>query len=274
MREIILGILQGLTEFLPVSSSGHLALVQHFYPGDIETDILLDILLHVGTLFVVLLYYRKDILALCLAALSYRPGGRHSDDAASQQRIQHQKMIMLIILGSIPTAIIGIGLQSTIKASFSSLTMVGVALLITGTVLYIADTVKLSSPSRQTLSYKDALIIGTIQGIAIFPGISRSGSTISAGILLGIERKIAAKFSFLLSIPAVVGAVILEGKELATLAQTPHLLPYMLAAIVAFITGYFAIAALIRLVVQKKLSWFSWYCWAIGGIALGVSLIL
>ena len=283
MREIILGIIQGLTEFLPVSSSGHLALAQQFYQGLSDTDMLLDILLHVGTLFVVLIYYRKDILALCRAALSYRPGFRqhdhtipeaHRSGEQASQRIQDRKMILFIIVGSVPTAIIGILLKSTIEASFSSLPMVGTALIITGTALYLADTLTLSSTPRQHLSYMDALIIGTVQGIAIFPGISRSGSTISAAILLGIDREIAAKFSFLLSIPAILGAVVLESNDLATLAQTPHLLPYLLATIVAFITGYFAIAALIRVVIQKKLSWFSWYCWALGGVTLVVSIVM
>ncbi|PIE36186.1 undecaprenyl-diphosphatase UppP [candidate division KSB3 bacterium] len=277
MRDIILGIIQGLTEFLPVSSSGHLAIVQQFYQGMSETDILLDILLHVGTLFVVFMYYRKDLVTLCQAALSYGPGGqssapsRHLDNENFQQT-QDRRMILLIIIGSVPTAIIGVLLKPLIEASFSSLTMVGTALIITGTVLYITDKIKRTAPSRETLSYTDAFIIGIVQGLAIFPGISRSGSTISTGILLGIERKLAAKFSFLLSIPAILGAVVLEGKDLADLAQTPQLLPYILATIVAFVTGYFAIAALIRVVVNKQLSWFSWYCWALGGVALVVGL--
>ena len=280
MREIILGIIQGLTEFLPVSSSGHLALVQYFYRGLDDTDLLLDILLHLGTLFVVIIYYRQEIVDICRAVLSYIPflrpillkNGETANETEKLRLLQARKMIPLIILGSVPTAMIGFFLKSIIEESFASLTVIGIALIITGTLLYLADTVKLSSPPRKSLSYKDALLIGTVQGIAVFPGISRSGSTISTGIFLGIERKLAAKFSFLLSIPAIVGAVILEGKDLATLSC--QLLPYILATIVAFITGYFAITALIKVVVQKKLSWFSWYCWLVGGIACIVSVVM
>lgn len=280
MREIILAIIQGLTEFLPVSSSGHLALVQSFYRGFEETDILLDILLHVGTLFVVLIYYRHDIIELCRAGLSYLPFASkektttiHAEtkQGLEASRVESRHMILLIVVGSIPTALIGILLKSVIEDLFSSLMVVGVALIVTGTSLYLAENVKRASPPRSRISYREALIIGTVQGIAICPGISRSGSTISAGILLGIERKLTAKFSFLLSIPAIAGALLLEGKDVLQLASTPQLLPYALAMLVAFITGYFAIHALIKLVIRKKLSWFSWYCWSLGLLVCTVS---
>ncbi|MCP4398006.1 MAG: undecaprenyl-diphosphate phosphatase [bacterium] len=282
MREIILAIVQGLTEFLPVSSSGHLALIQYFYRGLEETDILLDILLHVGTLFVVLIYYRHDIIELCRAGLSYLPfipkeTTRHRAETRQEPETpltELRHMILLIIVGSIPTALIGILLKSVIEDLFTSLSLIGVALIITGSSLYLAEKIRRSSPSKTTISYTEALIVGTVQGIAICPGISRSGSTISAGIFLGIERKLAAKFSFLLSIPAVAGALLLAGKDVLHLTLSPQLLPYALAMFVAFITGYFAIHTLIKLVIQKKLSWFSWYCWILGLLACTASLFL
>jgi len=275
MREIILGCIQGLTEFLPVSSSGHLALVQYFYEGLDDQDILLNILLHLGTLFVVFIYYRQDIITICRAAYSYiqrsQPEKQIKEDKHEseehRQFLLNRKMLPLIIVGSIPTAIIGVTLKSIIEQSFSSLPIVGGALVITGTALYLANMLHFSN-SKQTISYLDALIIGTVQGIAIFPGISRSGSTISAGILLGIESKTAAKYSFLLSVPAILGAVVLEGNDLVTLTQTAHLMPYLLGTLIAFVTGFFAITALIKVVVKRKLSWFSFYCWGLGGIAL------
>ena len=284
MREIILAIIQGLTEFLPVSSSGHLALIQYFYRGVEGTDLLLDILLHVGTLFVVLIYYRHEIIELCRAALSYVPslfhknipprsrGGQEAE--AIHADADSRRMILLIVVGSIPTALIGILLKTIIEELLSSLTVVGFALLVTGTSLYLAERLKRTSPPRTTISYAEALIIGTVQGLAICPGISRSGSTISAGILLGIERKLTAKFSFLLSIPAVAGALMLEGKHLLHLSSTPQLLPYAFAMLIAFITGYFAISTLIKLVIREKLSWFSWYCWGLGLLACAVSIVL
>jgi undecaprenyl-diphosphatase len=283
MREIILAIIQGLTEFLPVSSSGHLALIQYFYKGLEETDLLLDILLHVGTLFVVLIYYRHEIIELCRAALSYLPFMPQKNSALRPEADEDDEtllpeprhMILLIIVGSIPTAFIGILLKEVIKELFGSLIVVGIALIVTGTSLYLAEHLKRASAPRNKISYIEALLIGTVQGIAICPGISRSGSTISAGILLGIERKLTAKFSFLLSIPAITGALLLEGKDLLhLLTSSPHLLSYALAMLVAFITGYFAISTLIKLVIQKKLSWFSWYCWGLGLLACTVSVFL
>ncbi len=271
MREIILGIIQGLTEFLPISSSGHLALIQHFYKGLDDSDILLNILLHVGTLLVVFIYYRKDIAAICRAVFSMK--SMSSKDEEQEQWLFNRRMLPLIIVGSIPTAILGLALKSFIERNFTSLPLVGGALLVTGTTLYLADALKVSS-AKNTISYLDALIIGTVQGMAVLPGISRSGSTISAGIFMGIERRIAAKYSFLLSIPAILGAVLLEAKNVLTLAQTPHLIPYILGTFAAFITGYFAITALIKVVVNRKLSWFAWYCWGLGGIALGYGLVL
>lgn len=270
MREIILGLIQGLTEFLPISSSGHLALIQSFYPGLDDTDILLDILLHLGTLFVVFIYYRKDIGAICRAVFSTQPNS--STPEGYEQFFLNRRMVPLIIVGSIPTAIIGLALESFIKQHFTSLLLVGGALLMTGTGLYLADALTMSN-TKHAISYLDAFIIGIIQGIAVLPGISRSGSTISAGILLGIPRKIAAKFSFLLSIPAILGAVILEGKDLVRLTQTAQLIPSILGTFVAFAIGYFAITTLIKVVVKRKLSWFSWYCWGVGGMALAYGLL-
>jgi undecaprenyl-diphosphatase len=181
-------------------------------------------------------------------------------------------MLLMIIIGSIPTAIIGVLLKSTVEESLTSLLMVGIALLVTGTLLYLCDSLA-PATTRTEISYLDALIIGTIQGIAVLPGISRSGSTISGGILRGLDRKIAAKYSFLLSIPAILGAVVLEGKDILSLSQTPQLIPYLLGMLTAFVIGYLAIAALIKVVVQKKLSWFAVYCWVVGGFAVLYGLL-
>lgn len=277
MRELILGFIQGLTEFLPISSSGHLAIIQNFYQGLNDNDVLLDILLHVGTLFVVFLYYRREILAIIRAALSWIiPGSiqntRLSGQEATHELAMNRKMILLILVGTIPTGLIGVALESIIEDSFSSLTLVAICLLITGVMLYLAETLGISS-GKKAISYKDALIIGTVQGIAVFPGISRSGSTISTGILLGIERTVAARFSFLLSIPAILGAVVLEGKDLLTLTQTPNFGLYLLGTLVAFLTGYAAITTLITLVMKRKLIWFSSYCWILGGAILFYSFL-
>lgn len=279
MRAIILGLVQGLTEFLPISSSGHLAIGQHLIPGTVssEQDILLNILLHFATLLVVLIYYRQDIAATLKVTFSFLWGSRSRNSHNSPEHGREnesnnplaRKMLALIVVGSIPTGILGLGVKFSdrIEELFSSLPLVGIALLVTGTLLFLSDRFGPSNP-KQDISYIDALIIGTVQGIAILPGISRSGSTISSGILRGIERKTAATFSFLLSIPAILGAVVLEAKDIATLADTPQCIPYLLGMLVAFGSGYVAIAALIRVVMKRKLSWFAVYCWVVGGITL------
>jgi undecaprenyl-diphosphatase len=283
MREIILGLIQGFTEFLPVSSSGHLAIGQHFISGSehIDQDIMLDILLHFATLLVVLIYYRQDIAIILKITFFYVFGSRfqtHSDigdrSSTREKGRLEQKMLPLIIVGSIPTGIIGILLKFSdrIENIFSSLPIVGISLLVTGTLLYLSNA-RAPSNVKQDISYLDAFIIGTVQGIAVLPGISRSGTTISTGILRGIDREIATTFSFLLSIPAILGAVALEGKDISTLAYTPQFLPYIIGMLVAFGSGYIAIATLIQIVRKKKLFWFSFYCWTVGGILLIYSFV-
>ena len=184
MREIILGLVQGLTEFLPISSSGHLAIGQHFTPGseNLDQDILLNILLHFATLLVVLIYYRQDIAATLKITLSYVLRSRKSHNSPENGRENERnsplarKMLPLIVVGSIPTGIIGVGLKfsNRIEDMFSSLPLIGISLLVTGTLLYLSDTFGPSN-AKKDISYVDALIIGTVQGIAILPGISRSG---------------------------------------------------------------------------------------------------
>lgn len=281
MREMILGLIQGFTEFLPISSSGHLVIGQHILPGtqEVGEDILLDILLHFATLWVVFIYYRREIVRILMILFSSVFGSRSQTSSIStgndtENRRLLQKMPLLIIVGSIPTGILAVGvkLSESVEVLFSTLPLVGASLLVTGILLYLSDIMR-GNHAKQDISYLDALIIGTVQGIAILPGISRSGSTISVAILRGIERNTAATFSFLLSIPAILGAVILESKDIVTLAQNPHLLPYLLGMLAAFISGYVAIAALIRLVVKRQLRWFSWYCWFLGGGVLIYSLV-
>jgi undecaprenyl-diphosphatase len=275
MREIILGFIQGVTEFLPISSSGHLAIGQHFWPGteSIEQDVVLNILLHFATLLVVLLYYRQEIWEVLRRAVGYALRRPMVDDSDAPDARLMRKMIPLILVGSVPTGLIGVGvkLSEQVESMFSSMLLVSLALLATGTLLYTADR-RDPADAELDISYLDALLIGTMQGIAILPGISRSGATISVGIVRGIDRRIAATFSFLLSIPAILGAVALEARDISSLTQTPHVIPYLLGMAVAFVSGYAAIAALIRLVVRRKLRWFSYYCWLVGGLLLVYSL--
>jgi undecaprenyl-diphosphatase len=234
--------------------------------------VLLDILLHFATLLVVLIYYRHDIVMILqdLFTLS-----RRSQEPLTEPEAQlRRKMPWLILVGTIPTGLVGVALKLSdrVETLFSSLPLIGVALLVTGVLLFFSDTAQHRAP-KTDISYIDALIIGTVQGIAVLPGISRSGSTISTSILRGIERPLAAKFSFLLSIPAILGAVVLEGKDILHLSQSPYLLPYAAGMLAAFVAGYAAIVGLLRLVMKRQLRWFSLYCWIVGLGVLGYSLI-
>ncbi len=267
MREIILGVIQGLTEFLPISSSGHLAIGQHFLPGTagVEEDVLFDILLHFATLLVVLLYYRRDILTILQDLVTERTDSQAPISDSDSDAQLRRKMHWLILVGTIPTGLLGVGVKLSNQAEtlFALLPLVGIALLATGVLLFFSDRINTDTP-KNDISFIDALIIGTVQGIAILPGISRSGSTISISILRGIDRPLAAKFSFLLSIPAILGAVALQGKGIFHLSQSPHLLPYAAGMMTAFLAGYLAIITLLRLVVKRQLRWFSFYCWVVG----------
>lgn len=274
MREIILGFIQGLTEFLPISSSGHLVIGQHVFPGSagIQEDVLLDILLHFATLLVVIMYYRRDILTILRDLITRKPDRPKPETEAEAQL--RRKMPWLILAATIPTGLIGVGfkLSDQVETLFTSLPLVGIGLLVTGVLLFFSDRITVKTPKRD-ISYGDALIIGVVQGIAVLPGISRSGATISTSILRGIERPLAAKFSFLVSIPAILGATVLEGKDILHLSQSPHILPYAAGMLVAFVAGYGAIITLLRLVVKRQLRWFSFYCWVVGLGVLGYSLL-
>lgn len=276
MREIILGLIQGLTEFLPISSSGHLTIGQHIFPGTagVEEDILLSILLHGATLLVVLIHYRRDIVLILRDLAAWRPGRPPAADEDGAEARMRRKMPWLILVGTIPTGLLGVGLKLSdqVETLFASLPLVGCALLLTGGLLFWADRLT-GATARTEMSYLDALIIGTVQGVAVLPGISRSGSTISASLLRGIDRPLAAKFSFLLSIPAILGAILLELKDIAQLSQSPHLIPYAAGMLTAFAAGYAAILTLLRLVMNRQLYWFSFYCWGVGAAVLTYSLL-
>lgn len=247
LHAIILGIVQGLTEFLPVSSSGHLVIFQHLF-GITEGPLTFDVLVHMGTLLAVFIAFWDDILAILKRPFS--------------------KVTYLIIVGCIPAALMGFYLEPLFVKAFESLLVVGIGLLITGFILKVSDTV-----SRNTIFYKDkedtswlhALFIGLLQGIAIVPGISRSGSTIAGGLLAGLDREWAGRFSFLLSIPVILGAGLVQLKGLSTAGIPAGMtIPYIVGPLTAFVFGLLAIRIVMRLVKNGRLVYFSYYCWTVG----------
>jgi undecaprenyl-diphosphatase len=269
LEAIVLGIIQGLTEFLPVSSSGHLVLFQQLF-GLKEAELFFDVCVHLGTLLAVIVVFHREIQNI-IAAL-----WRLISLAGQKQTILQQvesdpdlKMAMLIVIGSIPTAVLGLMFHGIADQLFSSSFFTGLMLMVTGSLLWLTRRAKPDDRGTdiEGFSRTKALIIGMVQGLAIIPGISRSGSTISIGLLLGIDRETAARYSFLLSIPAIVGAGALSIKD--GLSQTdPAIWLSLLGAAAAALVGYGALKVLLSVVKKGHLYVFAPYCWLAGILAI------
>ena len=258
-QALTLGALQGATEYLPVSSSGHLVLAEHLF-GLREPALLFNIVLHVGPLLAVLIYYRRDLVELTRDTLR---GLAELTRGGSPREVLRRRagfrLALLIGVAVIPTAIIGLAFNDSFERMFGSVAWTGVMLTITGTVLFFTRAAPQTSSRK--LGLGTALLIGTVQGLAIAPGISRSGTTIAAALFCGIDREEAARFSFLLSVPSILGALLVEANGAAnSVAGESMILGFVSAAV----TGYFCLALLVRLVKENRLSMFSYYCWALG----------
>ncbi len=266
IQAVVLGVVQGLTEFLPVSSSGHLVLGQHLF-GLTEPELLFDISLHIGTLLAVLVVFAREIGAI-LSAILRLP--RLSGEAGGWRPLllgnEPVRTAWLIIVGSVPTAALGLGFHRAADRIFASVPTVGVMLLITGSFLWATRRRSAGSRTVLAMTVKDALIIGLMQGVAILPGISRSGATISTALFLGVERATAGRFSFLLSLPAICGALLLEIRDGAAAGASAPLL--LLGGAVAAVTGWIALVVLLRIVKSGHLHRFAPYCWVLGAAVL------
>ncbi|MBO4896887.1 MAG: undecaprenyl-diphosphate phosphatase [Clostridia bacterium] len=263
LQSIILGLVQGLTEFLPVSSSGHLAILKNLFGGDFfESGVTFDIMLHLGTLLAVLAVYYKDIWMLIKEFISLICDIFKRD---FKIKTPYRRLLLMLMAGSIPAAIFGILIDEFVdKIAGQYLWMVGLFLFVTAALLYISDRVSPGDKTMRDLKLGDALFIGAFQAIAILPGISRSGSTITGGLLSGLKRSFAVKFSFLLSIPAILGAAILKLPK----ADGIPVGPAVLGVIIAAISGFVAIKVLLRLVKKKKFTYFAYYCAGLGLITV------
>lgn len=251
---LLLGALQGLTEFLPVSSSGHLALAQQLMPGFEQPGLLFDVALHLGTLVAVIVYFRQDLKQLLSAPFR-----------RDIKAVQDRRYLRLLIVGSIPTAIIGLTLKGTVEVLMHRPLVVAALLLVTGLFLFVAERFRSSDRKRLTLA--DSLITGLAQGVAVLPGISRSGATIAVLMLRGVEGQTAARFSFLLALPAVGGAALVSLKDVEHLPQG-EIGIYLAGAGLSCLVGLICIHALLGIIRQKRLYYFSLYCWLVGGAAL------
>lgn len=271
IQAMMLGVVQGLTEFLPVSSSGHLVLFQNLI-GLREPEILFDISVHFGTLLAIVTVFRKEIIEL-LKTLRHLPGSIRTAGGirnlyAADDRV---RLLVFIGMGTLPTGILGLGFAEIVDRLFSSVTLVGSMLLITGTFLWFTRYQDHPGRLLTEMRWVDALLVGVAQGMAILPGISRSGATIAAALYLGIDRQLAGRYSFLLSIPAILGALAVGYDSEAMNTQLP-LTVFAIGALSAAGIGYLALVVLLRLVQRGQLYRFAPYCWLIGGVALAAAL--
>jgi len=263
----MLGIIQGLTEFLPVSSSGHLVLLQNLF-GIREPELLFDISLHIGTLIAIFIVFYREIRNILQTLLRLpvliKSSGNLKSLFADNEEI---RIAVLIITGSIPTAILGILFHQIVDQIFGSVWIVGAMLIVTGTLLWFTRQISTEGRPLRKVRIRDVLMIGVMQGLAIMPGISRSGSTIAVALFLGINREIAGRYSFLLSIPAILGAMIL-GLDSTTIQTNIPVRITLLGTVIAAIVGYIALKILLRLVKQGHLYYFAPYCWLLGAATL------
>jgi undecaprenyl-diphosphatase len=267
----MLGIIQGLTEFLPVSSSGHLVLLQNLF-GITEPELLFDISLHVGSLIAIFIVFYQEIRNILQTLLRLPALIKSSENLKSLfDNNEEIRISALIVAGSIPTAILGILFHKIADQIFGSVWIVGVMLLVTGTLLWFTRQISIEGRPLIKISIKDALMIGLMQGMAIMPGISRSGSTISMALFLGINREIAGRYSFLLSIPAILGAMVL-GLDSTIIQTNISITTTLLGTVTAGIFGYIALKILLYVVKQGHLYYFAPYCWLLGAATLIWSL--
>jgi undecaprenyl-diphosphatase len=261
LESIILGLVQGLTEFLPISSSGHLVIVERLFRIE-SGHLVFEVLVHLGTLLAVVMYFRKRLLVILKSILPFL---RQSRSAGEKGR----RYFWFLILGTVPAALVGFLLEDYIELAFASPRWASGMLLVTAAILLAT---KLPTRQDRPLNSKRTILIGLAQALAIMPGISRSGSTISAGIFAGLERSEAAEFSFMLSIPAILGATVLKMPDfLASLSDQNLLIIYLAGAVTAAFVGYISIAYLMAVIRKGKFFWFGVYCAAVG--ILGIFIL-
>ena len=268
IKAIILGVVQGLTEFLPVSSSGHLVIVEMLMSIDPDDPsvLLFDLAVHIGTLAAVLFVFRRELRRFLKHLMtSLGDLGRGKSPLQLYRRSASVRVLVLGVVASIPTGAIGVLFKDQFEQAFGSLTAVGCALMVTATLLLLTSRRRAKRGLRQ-FGLVDALVVGVAQGLAITPGISRSGSTICAAMLLGLRKRWAAQFSFFIATPAILGAALLKSLEVLSDVE-PSTLPWVAiisGTITALLVGYAALKLLLLTIQRSKLAYFSTYCFIIG----------
>ena len=258
---VFLGSLQGLTEFLPVSSSAHLVFAQSLLPGFHQPGLLFDIVLHLGTLLAVIFFLRKDIYPLLKALVPESWHGTPPADAGAMS--VRRRTILNIALATAVTGIIGLSFKNEVEKLFISPAFSAFMLVITGVLLFTASATRKAGRGEGSITITDSIVIGIAQGLAVMPGLSRSGATIAFGIFRGLTAAAAARFSFLLSIPAVLGALVLEARH-TFLLSSPDINAYTVGFMAAAITGFLSLKLLFLLIKKWSLRIFAYYCWLAG----------
>jgi len=261
LQAIIIGIVQGLTEFLPVSSSAHLVFAQKLL--GVESSLAFDVFLHLGTLIAVLWFFRWDIIKMIKSwwfSIGDILQGRFKEGFKEDP---YKRLAWYVLLATIPVGIVGVLFEDSIDSLFAgALYVPAFFLFVTGTILYLSQRMTSGNVNLNNISAKESLFMGLGQACAILPGLSRSGTTIAAGLTIGLEKEFAAKFSFILSIPAIFGAFIFQIKDIGS-AMGANFLPIIIGFVASIIAGYLAIKWMLNLIQNRNLDIFSYYCWAI-----------
>lgn len=283
LEAILMGVIQGVTEFLPVSSSGHLALFKILFDVETDTGLLFDVLLHLGTLIAIFAVFYKDIFRMVREGFAiigdfFRNVGIfagnlvHRTDEPYHMLIHnsYRKFVMLVIVSTVPTGIIGYVGKDVVEAASEILIVPGCCLVLTSVLLFLSDRVGDGRKMPKNVTYSNAFFIGICQGFATLPGLSRSGTTITACLLSKFNRSFAVKYSFIMSIPAVLGALVLELSDLSGVTVAPSEFGCYLAGILcAVVTGYLAIKTMLVVVRKKKFTFFAVYCLIVGLVSIG-----
>lgn len=273
LSSFLLGLVQGIAEFLPISSSGHLAIAQNLLGMSDAGTVpeFFDVLLHLGTLVAVFIAYWADIKDMVLEF--FRGAGDLIHHSTPNPVPPARRLILLIILGTLPLFVV-LPVKDAVQGLSNSMAFIGAALIVTGVLLFVSDRVKKGRKNERTATWLDVLIVGLGQAIATMPGISRSGMTITTGCFVGFERKFAVRFSFLLSIPAVLGANILSLADAAKAGINWAEVPvYLVGVVTAAVVGYLCIRLLRFIAERGKFGAFAYYCWAVGVLTLVLNVI-
>ena len=277
LTSVILGFVQGVAEFLPISSSGHLSLMQNLMgmKSVAQQDILFEVLLHLGTLIAVFIVYWRDVVDMVRDFIKFFGDMfRRRATGAPVSTTVNSRMALMIILATLPLVVV-IPIKSHVESLYGSTMFIGFALILTGFLLFYSDKIKQGKKTARNATMLDALIVGSAQAVAVVPGLSRSGTTISVGMMRGFDRKFAVRFSFLMSIPAILGANVLEVGEAVKVGVEPQMISmYLVGMAVAAVFGYASIKLVHMLAERGKFGKFAYYCWAVGLIAIIATLVM